>query len=424
MPTESGALGQPAPGLPTFTEGAPPTNVTLPSAQQYNTVTSTSVPAFSTPTLVHIEASGNIQVFKNWPPAEAGTEFASIPPQGGNQGLQTMNCYGVVTLWFQWTGTVYLGDCNGPGRTDAVLVHGVGSAQRGYPYPGSTPPACGYYPYTPCYSYAGGSQTITITPVAADLQLTASTRAVTSGQVVSFVASVSPLRVDNIDVPLQVQRWRWVATSGASTTVCGTMKTCTYQPQVSGTMYVDALANGQAQTKSVQVYVFPCLTGNGLLDDPDIRNGLRDAWAASGADSKPGNQRTERIGGLKCEAGLCTPHLSPVGPKDNACKSYFTPAMQGDSVVWHMHPFKPQDPTDPLPIGDSCPGSTGGMAASGPTWPDDYLSSGGRPHIVVDGSDVWAIPGWTSGPVPTPLDAHWFPRNGPTACDALAAPIL
>jgi hypothetical protein len=407
---------------PSFLEGAPPQMVSLPAPQQYTTVASgVSIPGFPTPTLVRIEASGDIQVLKNWPPAEAGTEFATIPPPGGNQGLQTMNCYGVVTLWFQWTGTVYLGPCNGPASGSAVLVHGTGSAQRGSPYPGSTPPACGYYPYTPCYSYSGGAQTVTITPVAAQLRASASPIAIVPGDVVTVTASVTPAFVDNIPVPWQVTQWRWVTAAG-STPKCGTAKVCAFQPQVSGTMFVDAIVNGAPQTTAVALYVFPCKTDTAVFDSPSARRGLRDALDSSDANAPNPTDRDERMGHIKCdENGECNPELFPQGPNDNWCytETNGKPILPGDTV-YHSHPFDPDDQSDLIPPSPLCPHISGnGYAFPGPS-DSDYQGASGHPFYVVDPRKIYFVPGEPDG---GPGDMGKLQTHDRSSCDPLAHPL-
>jgi hypothetical protein len=409
---------------PTFSQ-APPTIVTLPPAAQFNTVASTSIPAFTTPTLVHITASGNVTVLKNWPLAEQGTPFATIPPPGGNQGLQTMNCYGQVTVWFQQTGTRYLGPCNGPAYTEAVLVHGIGSAQRGQPYPGATPAECGFYPYTPCYSFTGGSQTITITPVAVDLRLTSSATAVSPGALVTFLASVTPDSVDHIAVPLSIQAWRWVPDSVSNGPSCSLTKVCSFSPSASGTMFVDAVVNGTLQTKSVYVQVIACPQPDSLLNDRATRDALLAAWNGSNPTAEPATQRVERDARLDCIGGVCQWILEPVGSGDNWCHSTIE-SNENTKATIHTHPFKEGSPLDPLPwpLPANCnggespsgnpdgPGATLSPGLSKPDW--DNLNPN-IPNYVVNGDQVYRYGGGVGAP--------FFPRStrAGASCDPLVS---
>ena len=104
--------------------------------------------------------------------------------------------------------------------------------------------------------------------LAAELTLQADQRTVTPHRVVTFTAGSDPASVPAVQwiqygiiasaaVPLHVTQWRWVPDSGTGQTVACTHtdRVCGANIEESGTMYVDALVNGEAKTQSTHVQV-------------------------------------------------------------------------------------------------------------------------------------------------------------------------
>lgn len=392
---------------------------------------------FPYPTLIKVTQSGIEHKFYTeasaffYPPA-AGTLGGSFNARG--QYINGTCFHGVEVL----IGVTAIWDCNVPTVPLAsefwAVVQGTGVVHWnrnkesrhsfGVEY-------CG--PSTaPCWDFTGGFA-ITVERLAAELTLTASARAITPGTSVTFTGTVTPATGGPHAMPFEVLSWTWRPDTGAVVPdACSpnpentNPATCSYQPASSGRMELRALVNGQEETKEVRVEIFPCLTGDSLLDNPDVRKGLRDAWDAAGWPNTLPEDRVERIGGLHCENGQCTSHLYPKGPSDNACDSYFAdaPVTANTVVAWHMHPFNPTDPNDPLPIGPACPRSNGGSAAFGPS-PKDYEAAGGKPHIVVDPQYVYVIPAADGAETPGPDDLFKQRRTGNTSdvCDPLALPL-
>src|SRR5690606_19081251 len=123
---------------------------------------------------------------------------------------------------------------------------------------------------------------------------------------------------------------------------------------------------------------------------------LRASWLLSGAENADPTDRMETSGAINCDpaTGVCEVVLFQPGPGDSWCSNSFAgkPVGANTVLIWHIHPFKPDDPTDPIPANPLCEGVTGGKPAKmGPSWPWDYQAGGGRLHVVVDGEFVWLI---------------------------------
>jgi hypothetical protein len=131
---------------------------------------------------------------------------------------------------------------------------------------------------------------------------------------------------------------------------------------------------------------------------------------------------------MNCDpsTGVCEAILFEPGPDDNWCynditDSHKVPYLGPNTVlIWHVHPFIPRDPNDPIPASPHCPGISGTQPAKPGPSAGDYLGNDGRIHVVVDAEGVWVIPGI---PEPKPGDTYDRRRSGQGACDALAAPI-
>lgn len=309
-----------------------------------------------------------------------------------------------------------------------AIVEGTGRVQ--WIRPGGGGWNCDYQGTPDCFSYSG-SFDVSVTPFPAALVLKASRSAVTPGQSVTFTAAVVPDTIENIGVPFKVAEWRWLPDGGGGGTVltqCAGQKICNYAPVVSGTMRATGYANGADDVATVHVTVFPCLTGDSLLDNPLVRDLLRMTGAVSGYPSQPPADRLERGGALHCTlSGECEPVLYPPGPDDDACNWWpptDIPPGTIRPVVVHTHEFAPFDTLPPeavcrrRPGAKALPPGTIRLAGHGPSGGDYY--TGGAHGIIITPNLVWLIPPRPFGADPEPGDEVPFDRQ---ACDPLAAPI-
>jgi hypothetical protein len=197
-----------------------------------------------------------------------------------------------------------------------------------------------------------GDKDITITPVEATLTLTASRYVVTSGQAVTFSATVSPAAVDGIGMPYTVQQWTWSPDSGGSRTPCGAFNgnpaTCTFTPNESGTLQIQEKVNGVILTTSVHIRLLCVLTGDPILDSLPMLDALKAAEDSSGDYNVEGNQadRREWFTQLHCDAsGDCSYQL---GMGNSPCGAT-PPVMDTTNLVaaGHTHPFWPVERATP-----------------------------------------------------------------------------
>ncbi len=395
-------------------------------------ITPSSIGTYPEWTLVEIKATGLLNRYFSDAPiwgSLAGKPFGQWDAGGVQAGGSS--CIGNVWIAFESPG--FVGFCDNPStalRSDWRAVRMVrGEGKVGWVSgPHRTDGTCDTPSTPPCFTYLL-DHTVTITPFPAELVLNADKAAIEPGQNVTFTASVTPGTIENVGVPFRVAEWRWLPDAGgegAVLTHCENQKVCTYAPSVSGTMRATGYANGAEDVATVHVTVFPCLTGDSLLDDPLLRSGLRASWLLSGADNADPTDRMETSGAINCDpaTGVCEVVLFQPGPGDSWCSNSFAgkPVNATTVLIWHIHPFRPEDPSDPIPANPLCPQISGGKPGKpGPSYPADYRHNAGRVHIIVDGESVWVVPGV---PDPTPLDRRDERRVGHGACDALAQPII
>jgi hypothetical protein len=411
----------------------------LPGPTSYTINTSVSLPYVANPTIAYLAVSGDITVLDNY--VHPGTVVGVIPPGGGHQGLQTMNCYGQVQIWYQYGGSFNVGtDCEGGVRTTPIKMQGNGQASRGPGYPGASPPSCGYYPYTPCYSYTGGSQSITITPIDMQLKLKPSRYVVTSGMSVTFNAFGTPDSVYPYKLPFTVQSWQWTPDSGASSTPCSAGVTaCTVTPPKSGTMRVTALVNGEVKSASVHIRVLCQFTSDSLLNNLPLLDAMKTAWDSA---YKPNvNDRVEWWWTVDCDVnGVCVASPPILMPGAFGCGSPWPP---GPASGWtrraqgHIHPGIPFK--DKTHHGDESPASCPAHAndtlyvtppkhyISGAVSDSDYVGSSIQPagikHCVIDGTNIQCFP--MGRPPSVERDSTVkYPRQQPNGCKLARAEIF
>lgn len=383
----------------------------LPGPGQFAINASVSLPSAPNPMVVYVSVSGDIQVYDNY--QNPGNFVGTIPPAGGNQGLQTTNCYGIVQIWYSGTTTYPVGTgCNGTIRTTPIKIQGTGQATRSWGYPGSSPPACGFYPKTPCYYYTGSAQAITLTPIPMNLKLKPSRYVVTSGMSVTFTAFGTPDSVHPYKLPFAVQSWQWVPDSGAASTPCTAGVTmCAKTITSSGTMWVTALLNGEVQTSSVHIRVLCQFSGDSLLDNYPLLDAMRNAWEESSQGAP--NERREWVWTVDCDTdGICQAAWWEE-PGSSPCRTVFPnlPSTGRNRIAeGHTHPIVPSGypgvPPDTVPL--SCrsphpivPGG-GIFGARGPSRQFDLRNSSLRPpgwtECIIDLVKVYC---WPSGMEPS-----------------------
>jgi hypothetical protein len=379
------------------------------------------------PTLVEIRASGTIDRYYGfvWYYYSLQGQFDRTIDAGGDYGTQYVHIAfdSPAMGWFKDTQGLPLQD----EWSTVAVVQGSGRAEWVRPGTGGQCDS----PGTPdCFSYTG-SFDVSVTPFPAELVLKASKQAVTPGQSVTFAASVVPDTIENVGVPFKVVEWRWLADAGgegAVLTQCANQKICSYAPSVSGTMRATGYANGAEDVATVHVTVFPCLTGDSLMDDRLVRDLLRMTGDVSGYPNQAPADRLERGGALHCTlSGACEPVLYPPGPDDDACNWWPPTAIPPGTirpVVVHTHEFAPFDTLPPESVCRRKPGAkplapgTIRLAGPGPSGGDFF--TGGAHGIIITPNTVWLIPPRPFGADPEPGDEVQFDRQ---SCDPLAAPI-
>jgi hypothetical protein len=133
---------------------------------------------------------------------------------------------------------------------DTVLVAGQGTASRNIGVPENGPCLHG-----PCHTYSG-QQLVSVTPIAALLELSASSLTHVPGGTITFRASVSPDTMHHITVPLKMMSWAWTPLDTGQNVACATpVNPCTTIILADGSMKVTALANGAEQFRILPVSV-------------------------------------------------------------------------------------------------------------------------------------------------------------------------
>lgn len=213
-------------------------------------------PTYDNPVIVRVMVTGLI--------SETARNDAPIRPENlqiDGSGVDVESgfnaCY--LQVWFRFSvqGTTAPRPCRywpvpNSFWGDTALVQGTTRITRGPGIPTWSPNDC---KGNPCHTYSG-SQGVAITPLHVDLNLTASTRLPATGTSVRFTPSVTPTSIKGLAVPLTVRSWQWTAGGGGTgqTLACnGPANPCNAIIRESGSMRVDALANGEEQLQSAWV---------------------------------------------------------------------------------------------------------------------------------------------------------------------------
>ncbi|MEJ7811096.1 MAG: hypothetical protein WKG32_11855 [Gemmatimonadaceae bacterium] len=239
--------------------------------------------SYAESTLVEIKVSGILsRTYSNFTylwGTSAGQPAEPYDPAGVFKWGEYYDCQGQVYVEFTLGGLTFCDVGNQRALqsvwTATKVVKGTGRAGR---YQGSTTNyryLCGGPGRNPCYLYAG-EQTVTVTPIADKLQLSADKSDVLTGDTVTFTARTAD------GSAFQVREWLWVSSSppsarrsrtGSSAAPaqtagppsvrpsadaagnCGTATVCRIAVYESGTMYVRALVAGHIEQAKAAVAV-------------------------------------------------------------------------------------------------------------------------------------------------------------------------
>lgn len=227
-----------------------------------------SLPTYSDSTIVEVRLDGKIRVTSD---PRTAVQGYSGPLDGSGIFVFGVwySCYANVN--FSWPSQRSgPSPCSGtPDSTrlmsvwaDTILASGQGTITRGPGVPQYTAD-CNY---TPCHSYSGGPQYVSVTPLIASLGLSAYPDTIMVGSKVIFYPGVAPLSIKNISVPLKILSWQWTAAGGGAgqTVACAQpVNPCAvFSVKEAGTMQLTALVNGAQQSRSASVAIWalapPC----------------------------------------------------------------------------------------------------------------------------------------------------------------------
>ena len=214
---------------------------------------SITLPTYGDTVLVELRLSGTIGVTAQ---PDAPLQGYSGPLDGSGEfvGSVYQSCYAKVQFAYDTLGRSGPAPCfttptaNSP-WVDTLRVKGHGTASRN-----AGVPEFGPCLHAPCHVY-DGEQLVSVTPLSALLQISATGTTHVPGGTITFTASVSPDHLHNIAVPLKILSWQWTPTGGSGQTVaCSTpVNPCSVAVQEDGSMKVTALANGAEQFASVGI---------------------------------------------------------------------------------------------------------------------------------------------------------------------------
>lgn len=231
---------------PSMTDAALPTFFGSPAF-------SINLPTYDDTVLVELRLSGTISVTAQ-PDAPLQGYTGPLDGAGEFVGSVYQQCYAKVQFAYDTVGRSGPAPCfTTPSPkslwVDTLRVRGHGTASRN----GGVPEA-GSCLHGPCHVY-DGEQLVSVTPLNALLQISATGTTHVPGGTITFAASVSPDSMHHIAVPLKMLSWQWTPTGGSRQTVaCSTpVNPCSVAVQEDGSMKVTGLANGTEQFASVGV---------------------------------------------------------------------------------------------------------------------------------------------------------------------------
>jgi hypothetical protein len=255
--TEKELTVEPVPFRPRALITPPSASGDLPVGSSTNPANSLPLPSYDYEVIVQLQIGGMISTA-----ARSDTYLQAYSGNLDGSGIYVESafsaCYANITFRFSVTGNRGPGPClyyPAPVSSwaDTTLVQGTASVTRGPGIPQFTSD-CNY---SPCHSYSG-SQTVSVTPLSATLQLAGSATQVDSGQTVVFTATVTPSSIKGIQVPLKILTWRWLPSGGGTglTGACSNpVNPCSAVIREAGAMELTALANGAEQVGTATVAV-------------------------------------------------------------------------------------------------------------------------------------------------------------------------
>ena len=235
----------------------------LPLTDENNPALTLPLPTYANAVIAWVQVQGRVNVV-----ATHGSKSTTLVDASGYRRPEITECHVNVIVTYT-SGFWSPGPCGTfPAqliRADTILVQGQGTVTRG--------PRVFQWPYEcdgdQCWKYSlfDLSQTLSITPLSAALELTTpGTAEVAPGTIevapnswVTFKASPNPTTLKAINVPVRVLFWQWTAASGGpGRTVLTGADTAKQRPVYiaeRGSMVVAAIVNGTEQFDTVVVSV-------------------------------------------------------------------------------------------------------------------------------------------------------------------------
>lgn len=228
----------------------------------------TALPTYNEPVIVLVSVFGRIDVI----PLHPSKGPSLVDASGYWREESVIGCY--VNVQVKYGSTVWPSGCAAPQqqvRSDTILVQGSGTVKRGGAI-GQWDSECDN---DQCWAYGlhDGVQTLSITPLAATIDLTTPGTSQPSPGYIDrpppatwavFRIAASPTTLKSITVPIRVLSWQWIAaTGGAGQTVLTGGATAIQRSAYiteNGRMIVSAVVNGLEQVDTVRVGIPPDTT--------------------------------------------------------------------------------------------------------------------------------------------------------------------
>lgn len=304
-----------------------------------------------------------------------------IGPDGWAQGG---TCYANVAIAWPNGSNAF---CKGSRNAPSVYAYAFGQGTIGWRNNAGTGD-CGPGTGLQCWDYQGSFH-VSITRVSAKASVSASKSVVGPNTTVTFNIGISPATFgpDNLSMPVQVLRWYW-KNDNSDTEIspgCSNSPVCWYTPTKSGTMYTEAVENGNPVTVTRRVQFTTCPpVGDSIVDNPDLRQKLLQELAAS-RPSAAG--RRERAFNIYCfDNGACLAQLDPANVNPTPCHSdgSANPVLpDGATRVGNGHTH-PSNDGEPYPTGTCTDRPPPAPFENGGGSDADWLSPGltGAPEYI------------------------------------------
>jgi hypothetical protein len=255
---------------------------------------------------------------------------------------------------------------------------------------------CGPGSSLPCYDIEG-ELTVTVTPATAILFVTSTQQhgAMLPGATIYDTAKITPATYRSLSLPFTVLHWDWQPDDDdlVNDQCSPGSSTCVLTPSTSGVLIAQGVANGELQTAYVRVRVVPSgcdsLLSDSVLNDPTLRQGLREALAASNPGASWASLERQERNGIIWRAPSGRIYIQDVSdPGNTPCwsmdPSSLPPAdTTGSTFIGYFH-------THPNVRGDSVlgcqPGANGQMPAQ--VYGDTNLDGSARRAASARGCDA------------------------------------